>query len=370
MVNEYYNEILTAISEHKDFGKRNPIDIGIELGYPEEDIMEMIRGISEASEYNRNSSSAKIYFVVNFGQVLDDDVRVVSVDIDTWKIKVEKKLGAYRWNTGKFDLKRDIMVWQNSRALMSFLLASESGEGTTELHWINFGTGEESKLLTDAPITQFKILSSGEVFVATTDEIILWDGKKNKKIYTYESTTIGISDKIIEGDNCIYIISGSFIYKTDEQWGISEIWDGYDETNDYSIGVAEYFEKQLYWWCYKEEMKFFADNSWSYEKYSEKNGYISSDSEGFYAGDIGTDFEVLEGIHTNNYHLMQNEIWSRDDKHKICDFPRRTSSRGNQGQVVAIKDRDIFIALKKGECALVKVDLQNERKVVTIPIEV
>lgn len=50
MVNEYYNEILTAISEHKDFGKRNPIDIGIELGYPEEDIMEMIRGISEASE--------------------------------------------------------------------------------------------------------------------------------------------------------------------------------------------------------------------------------------------------------------------------------------------------------------------------------
>ena len=42
-----YKEILQAISFHKDFGKRNPIDIGIELGYSQQEVEEMIQIISE-----------------------------------------------------------------------------------------------------------------------------------------------------------------------------------------------------------------------------------------------------------------------------------------------------------------------------------
>ena len=34
---QYYMGIIKAISEHADFGKRNPVDIGIDCGYTEED---------------------------------------------------------------------------------------------------------------------------------------------------------------------------------------------------------------------------------------------------------------------------------------------------------------------------------------------
>ena len=39
---QYYMNIMKAISEHEDFGKRNPVDIGIDCGYTEEDVLGMI----------------------------------------------------------------------------------------------------------------------------------------------------------------------------------------------------------------------------------------------------------------------------------------------------------------------------------------
>lgn len=370
MVNEYYNEILTAISKHKDFGKRNPIDIGIELGYPEEDIMEMIRGISEASEEEKpgeNSNNNEIYFVVNLAQTGEDDVWVISVNIETWKLKKVKKLEGYQWRGGEFDLKNEILVWKND----SFQWEYDSPKDKY-LFWMNIITGEQNKLLTDAPINQFKILKTGEILVITTDQIIIWDGKKNKKIYSPEDIYGCQSNKIIEGDDAIYFVSSQYsVYKADAEWNVVKIWDEYEKVYDYSIGVAEYFDNRLSWWCYKEEIHLFSTNEWLYRKFTEGEDRSSRDHQGFYGSRVNVlENEVLEAIHTDNYRLMQDEIWSIDNKHKICDFPRRTSRYSNQGQAVAIKDKDIFIALKKGECAIIKVDLQNEREAVTIPIEV
>lgn len=39
---QYYMNIMKEISEYKDFGKRNPVDIGIDCGYTEEDVLGMI----------------------------------------------------------------------------------------------------------------------------------------------------------------------------------------------------------------------------------------------------------------------------------------------------------------------------------------
>lgn len=44
---QQYEKIMQDIYRHKDFGQRNPVDIGIELGYPEQDIVEMLQSISE-----------------------------------------------------------------------------------------------------------------------------------------------------------------------------------------------------------------------------------------------------------------------------------------------------------------------------------
>ena len=39
---EFYESIMQEIRSHQDFGKRNPVDIGIECGYSEDDVMGMI----------------------------------------------------------------------------------------------------------------------------------------------------------------------------------------------------------------------------------------------------------------------------------------------------------------------------------------
>ena len=135
------------------------------------------------------------------------------------------------------------------------------------------------------------------------------------------------------------------------------------------------------WYDYKEEVRFFADNSWSYRKYRKKGGNnCSTDHEGFNASKVGANFEPLKGVFTKNYRLLQEEIYTIDNKKKICDFPRKTDSYSNQGQVVAIPDKDIFIGVTSAkigdfygvalkEDAIIKIDLQEERNPEILPIK-
>lgn len=39
---QYYMDIVKAISEHEDFGRRNPVDLGIECGFTEDDVLRTI----------------------------------------------------------------------------------------------------------------------------------------------------------------------------------------------------------------------------------------------------------------------------------------------------------------------------------------
>ena len=46
---QYYLIMMKEISEHKDFGRRNPVDIGLECGYTEEDVLDMIHMLQQDS---------------------------------------------------------------------------------------------------------------------------------------------------------------------------------------------------------------------------------------------------------------------------------------------------------------------------------
>ena len=54
-VRERFEDMLLEIASDKSFGKRNPIDIGIDLGYSEQEVQSMLEFIQE--EIERNSSS-------------------------------------------------------------------------------------------------------------------------------------------------------------------------------------------------------------------------------------------------------------------------------------------------------------------------
>ena len=43
----FYNEMMKSICTHKDSGKRNPVDIGVECGYSEEEVMKLLQSFSQ-----------------------------------------------------------------------------------------------------------------------------------------------------------------------------------------------------------------------------------------------------------------------------------------------------------------------------------
>lgn len=45
--NSEFKEMMRKISDHKDFGKRNPVDIGIECGYSEDEVLQMLQQLAE-----------------------------------------------------------------------------------------------------------------------------------------------------------------------------------------------------------------------------------------------------------------------------------------------------------------------------------
>lgn len=47
---EYFKTVLNEIARHKDYGERNPVDIGIECGYSEEELKELVQWVQEEQD--------------------------------------------------------------------------------------------------------------------------------------------------------------------------------------------------------------------------------------------------------------------------------------------------------------------------------
>lgn len=365
-------QMMRAITEHKDFGKRNPVDIGIECGYTEKEILDMIQKISGEQDIEKNKNDekterTKYYFLIEgkFGEEKKAPW-IVSVNIQNWETKTVKKMENYQYIGGRFCIKDSYLVYQKgSRSVFM----NDFGDAKI-LYWENLETGEKRKLLLDSNIKNFSFWN-GNIFVITEDEILLWDTEKIIKRIERDNYISGYT--IVTTENKLYLIDTLKVYEVNTSLSYKEVWDGYRRASDYRIGAVEFIDNDLTWYVYKEEVLFFADNSWSYRKYRKKGGNnCSTDHEGFNASKVGANFEPLKGVFTKNYRLLQEEIYTIDNKKKICDFPRKTDSYSNQGQVVAIPDKDIFIGVTSAkigdfygvalkEDAIIKIDLQEER---------
>lgn len=369
-------QMMRAITEHKDFGKRNPVDIGIECGYSEKELLDMMEKICEEQEVGEyeDGGRTKYYFLVEgkFGE--KKAPWIVSVDIHNWEAKTVKKMENYQYIGGRFCIKDNYLVYQNSSM---FSIMNDNGDAKI-LYWENLETREKRKLLLDSNIRNFAFWNEN-IFVLTEDELLLWDTEKITRRIERDNYISGHT--IVTTEEKLYIVNTSTIYEVNTDLSYRELWEGYDKAYDYRIGAVEYINNELIWYMYKENVHFFADNSWSYRKYREnKKSAYTTDSEGFYASKVGTDFDPLKGVFTKNYRLLQKEIRTIDNKKKICDFPRKADSRSNQGQVVAIPDKDIFIGVTSAkvgdfygvtlkEDAIIKIDLQEERNPEILPIK-
>lgn len=361
---QYYINIIKAISEHEDFGKRNPVDIGIECGFAEEDILgaiEMIRTMKAEEDEKEEQPTGEqnrenYYFFLK--------PYIVSVDIDSWKTAIVKKIHG---SIGHWQIRKNIFVWTESVITGGgiFFFANRSEK---TIYWMDLDTGEQRKLLTDEDIKNILIRESDVFILAgdTANTAILWknDGTVYKKEVKLYSNAV-----LLEAGDTIYAVDFNSVSKLDSELNVEKIWErGLGSEYDYTMGAIEYLNGKLRWYIYKENSHLFSNSSWSYRKYTEGENSYSTDAEGFRASTDTILDGIVTGVFTQNYRLLQKEIRSIDNKHSICTFNRDLSKESNHGQVISIPEKDIFIGVGKNN-KIIKIDLRNERQVVEIPVE-
>ncbi len=371
-----YQAMLKAISAHKDFGKRNPVDIGIECGYTKEDVLDMIQMIqSKKNSVQENESSTKedkndreeYYFLFHRGS--EEDAYIVSLDINNWSTKIVKVIESFDGmrltdpHVGHWQIKDNIFVWTQQ------IWDMDSGLDFIEktVYWEDLKTGEQRKLLTDDDVANVLIRDS-DTCIFTSGEVIIWgnDDKIEKRKIGCSS---GYDDLIFEENEQIYRIGSRSIYKYDSNFNEEELER--DEEYGYSIKAVEFENGKFSWYEAKENVHLFSSD-WSYKKFTEKKSSYSRDSEGLFANELDVYAGILKGVFTKNYRLLQDEIRSIDNEKAICSFKRKVDKDSHCGQVIGIPEKDIFIGIGGDRYYneyLIKIDLRNERQAVTIPVE-
>lgn len=377
---EKYDLMIKEISEHKDFGKRNPVDIGVECGYSEKVVLEMLKKLSEKAEDKEKNNNLEAeqkekgglkrkkrlyYFFIRKDK---KGKYIVSVNRDNWKVEIIEKIKGYDDNWDKYDIRGNIFVrtrggYNNQKTLL----------------WENVETKETKKLLTDKEIDGLMILKEG-VLVLTPDELLIWDGEKITA--RKENTEVSFyKPSIFETDGRIYIAEDSYIYTIDsklcgklkrhevikpstsglvtEPYQLQEL--GVDEGKIFGYGSYERYGSGFF-----NTNKYYVDSVLELNTRIEKQFPFCRDIRNHRSS-----FSVLfRDFTTKNYGLLGTEIYSRkqmlsDDwsVEPVCIFERCLPRK----QVIAEYDKDTFIALDEND-DIIKIDMRNEREPVVIPV--
>lgn len=372
---EKYDQMVKEISEHKDFGKRNPVDIGMECGYPEEDVLEMLKMLSEKVDKKETKREQdKYYFMLQRG----NKGFIVSVDINTWSAKVVKNIpgtniiSANQWHIGKWQIKNHIFVWTLERN-KNFVQTESDGF----LYWENLETGDQVKISIDFKI-QSLLITDNEIIVIPEyydrgDEIIGYgfDGSIRKKQIDYWG-----GDWLLEGKDKFYGISSQSICCIDKNFENQKIlWDiGSNITAKMRMIAAGFDEDDFYCYRWKQVSTGLLSFGNRYDRFAEEKG-VETSIPGFsscYDISLRSPYP-LEGIITKNYQLFQRKICRRNDSSVVGTFNRHLDiNNNNGGSVVGIYDKDIIIGVcedKYREDILMKIDLRNEKVPVKLAIE-
>ena len=363
---KYYMTMFKEISAHKDFGKRNPVDIGIERGYTEAEVLGMIQMLKESQNEEGGKETEGVYY---FFVRKERDKYIISVNCHTWEIGLIKKIDNFDENFGQYDLKGNIFVrtYGNGR------------DGQKTLLWEDLKSGEKRKLLTDESIERLVILDSG-ILIVTDNDLQIWDGKKilsrkenekyfrssiniietEKDLYFYSTRSEMYSiDKELKGEYKTHEIEYPSTSGTVTQYPhIREL--GVDEGKIFGYGYYEryghgFFNTNKVWIDFPLKLNTGVEKVFHFDRDIKKHCY-----------------KVVKNFTTKEYGLLGTEIYSREqmeseDKrypNPVCYFKRNLESK----QVIANYDEDIFIGLTKDD-DIIKIDLKNEREAVVLPVD-
>lgn len=375
---EFYQNMMEEIGSHEDFGKRNPVDIGIDCGYSEDDIMKMIQMCQNRVQ---DDGEAEIYYFMLRRQ---EERYIVSVNINNWKVEIVKKLDKPKGYTDFyfFEIAYDTAVW------VSF-------SNDKQIFWENLKTGKSGKFLLDFGVYEQDIL-------VIEDGVIVRTGKLSSKMkfikYGFDKPITEVeyggafgylSGYLLDGGNIVYCVNVSSscgrIYSISK-----DLKSDFKKECEYmssSERVDDRLMKDTLTCC-----EIGIDNgkpfTYSfYEKWSNKSIFNLSSIRvaekftlsgferkyGHYVHKTDEMYHLIKDFTTEHYQLLGNSIYLKengDELNEVCRFDRMLNS--NQG--VSIFSKDIFIGVtyiaESDETAIIKIDMQKEREAVILPLEI
>ena len=345
---EHYEKIMSEITGHPDFGKKNPVDIGIDCGYSEETVMEMIQFLYDFKDQpktgvrNRDDRE-KYYFLMQreIGGILEYDI--VSVNINTWEVEPIKKA-----------------KYSNLFQLKGNIYAHVDNMYDKYVIWENLENGKKGKFRADSAIEDVLIMEDG-IAAMTGKSIIMFPFQGEQICIKCDFIGYAKKLKMIEGRDAFYVISvdgdHSKIWKVEKD---RPYWKVIFNYRGLEIVLAECEDNELIW--YVED-----SIGWGRNKYSERN--LPGFEEGLNE-DIGQEYGCIEGISTKNYELLYRTIYRKEDRKEICKFDRymRYGNQVTDRHVVGIYEKDIFVGVGMGGKDIIKIDLRDEKEPIILPV--
>ena len=374
-----YEEMLKKIIEHPEFNNRNPVDIGIECGYSEEYVIEMINSMYRLGE---NEKTEKAYLVL-------DNVSthyLISIDTSTFEAKVLRKLD----DKYKMKLRGNILAY----------VYGDQYSANYGMRWENIETGKENEILVsdyridigsiknydendfcspldhDAYVDDYQIVKDGIIVLCGVYNngylrIILKVGFDGQVIRKYDWNCGPIDDPLMiaEDEKGVYFLAEDYVYLLNNKF--DEMKKIYDKDSEFILAGYDY------------------DDFFCYARDCNGKNYILGKNEGnkkipSYLLEDTEDEEWTEGISgieelviTKNFKLTKDSILEGNKKVSSQLWPlgqqetsmlyawRHTNyGEGSFKKFISLPDDDIVIGVEKvnHKPCLVKIDLMNNTK--------
>ena len=298
---------MSEILNHEDYGKRNPLDIGGELGYSTNEILEAMN----MPNMEKKEEEKKEYLLLNSGQV-------VAFDLLKRKAPVVKKLD----ENVDASIKNGILIWTNAKGRF---------ENATELYWENFKSGDKGefqlgKLKKEIPtenfwgilskkfgIRKFYVLSDGVIVDAGFREIYKIDFKGD--FYKLNQEINGM-DVVIETSKKIFIANMFEVWSMNKDLsGIKKICK-YSADDNKTVAMLECVEDSVFLHVFKEGW-----NSYYYRYNITEDSMQSLNEYPFLSGKFSSKIAFManpeEIVTTENYVAIKNAIYPRTSSSAI-----------------------------------------------------
>lgn len=353
---ENHEKMLETIISHPEYGIKNPIDIGVNCGYAEAELLEMVRELRDSP---KSDEPRIIYFVVKPNRDLynQEDYRViVSIDTMTLEVKIVKKLEGLG-EAENIKIKKNIFAYVDDE---------------DRIVWENLETGQKGEIniynFMYYDTLEYEIMKEGIIFSHNgTIRMMKFDGNYSAEV----EGSIGYGSIVLEDSSGINIIGTTSVKRIDRNFTDREVI--YRSDSDGVVAAAGCEAGKVFFYtvtcenCYN---KICAETGQKTEVQVEHNA-------------INTSLGVQNMIITDNYKLSgYGVIESKTEISKaLCPWIKLIRGEmGNQleeiyTQVVGIPSRDLIFGnendSRRGSTkyqSLFMIDLaNNSKRYLTIP---